>query len=118
MQHNALHGAENRNYSKNQDSPSAISQPPTATANLAISIEPEPDTISTEELIASTPPIENTSVPSDFDANDEIVHTETFDVPFLPTANMDQSAPATTLREDFDLDELIFNPTQYLSYSN
>ena len=52
------------------------------------------------------------------DFADEIIHTETFDVPFLPTANMGQSTSPATLREDFALDDLIFDPTQYLSYSN
>jgi len=118
MQHNALHGAENATYTKDQDSPMKPHAPPTsATANSATLCPTGPEVISPAPITLSEQP---TVSNSHFDeaqltSDDEIVHTETFDVPILPTANMGQTP---SLTEDFALDELIFDPNHYLSYSS
>jgi hypothetical protein len=116
MQHNALHGAENKAYTKNQDSPSKPHAPPTsATANSAILCNIEPEIISPPASAISEQTMLTDTLLNDiqFASGDEIVHTETFQVPVLPTANMGK-----ILNEDFSLDELIFDPDHYLSYSN
>jgi hypothetical protein len=43
---------------------------------------------------------------------------EIFDVPADPQANMGNAPHLSNIDEDFTLDKLTFNPTQYLSYSS
>jgi hypothetical protein len=118
MQHNALHGAENQDYSKNQDSPSKPHAPPTsATANRALFCDTKTNIISPSPLRHSDQSILQDTLLVDLpiDSADEIVHTDIFQVPVIPTANMGQSP---SLQEDFSLDDLIFDPNHYLSYNS
>ena len=118
MQHNALHGAENKAYTKDQDSPMKPHAPPTsATANSATLCHTEPKVISSpNNYLSEQPPLHTTLLDEiPFTSDDEIVHTEIFQVPVLPTANMGQTP---SLHEVFALDELIFDPNHYLSYSS
>ena len=116
MQHNALHGSENKNFSKNQDHPHNVSTPPAPThpnaqANSAIA--------ATDTQI-NDPPTEDftdsPTTPSDFNIH-EIIDTNIFEVPSLPQANM-ASTSSSNLHEDFALDDLIFDAAQYISYDN
>ena len=118
MQHNALHGAGNQAYSYNLDSPSKSHAPPTsATTNCAILCDTKPEIVSSVNIIQLEPPILQDTLVDDvlLDSADEIVHTEIFQVPVIPTANMGQSP---SIQEDFSQDELIFYPNHYLSYSS
>ncbi len=117
MQHNALYGAENRHFTKSLDSPSAGTKSPPghqspATANCAITDTSTPDI----ELTLSHEPLP--SPPLDDDELHEIINMEIFEVPVIPQANMGHTFPLPNINEDFALDELIFDPTQYLSYSS
>lgn len=117
MQHNALHGAENRHFTKDLDSPSTGNKPISslhspATANCAITDNSTTDIDSTLDHEPFPSPTLN-----DHELH-EIVNTETFEVPLLPQANMGHTSPLPNITEDFALDDLIFKPTQYLSYSS
>jgi hypothetical protein len=65
MQHNALHGAENKNYNQTQDLPTAASSPCQATGYSATALESshlpfDPSTTS-ENSSTTEPAIENTT---------------------------------------------------------
>jgi hypothetical protein len=125
MQHNALHGAENPNYTKNQDIPNATSVPRQATGNSATTLDSShkpfdstantPDTGNIDDQpvdshVEATTPIINTS--------DEIVDTEYFDIPFI-----DAIANAATVNNlhpyaDIEADTVITDHLQYLSYES
>lgn len=99
MQHNALHGSENKNFSKNQDHPQNVSKPPASThpnaqANSAVATTDHPiDDLPTADFT------ESSTTPSDLNIH-EIIDTNIFEVPSLPQANM-ASASSTNLHEDF-----------------
>ncbi len=121
MQHNALHGAENRNYSKNQDTPDATKTPPIATGHSAVTTSTEilpelPSDQSASNLDTDSPQ----ATIDDLDPTLEIVNTEYFDVPFPPaTANrVTSTSDQTPFFNDIDPDEIITDHLQYLSYNS
>jgi hypothetical protein len=125
MQHNALHGAETRNFTRNQDSPNIGACPPlhlssTARANCAVTSHEDPDCITSSRLPISDPTTfeDHSSTIQDNLQVHEIVNTEVFEVPTVPQANMDNASLLPNINEDYALDELIFDPAQYLSYSS
>jgi hypothetical protein len=118
MQHNALHGSENKKFSKNQDHQNHLAQPPTpspsgAQANRAVTI--------TDHSPDNTPPPTTDTTDSSIDPPDltihEIINTDIFEVPSPPQANM-ASTSSPNIQEDFTLDDSIFDSTQYLSYDS
>ncbi len=118
MQLNALHGSENKNYSRNQKHLHYVPQPPAPShpgvqANHAvITTDPSPDTTP----LPTTDIVESSADPSDLSIH-EIIYTDIFEVPSLPQANM-ASTSSPNVHKDFALDDLIFDSTQYLSYDN
>jgi hypothetical protein len=82
MQHNALHGAEKKDYTKDQDLPTTKPSPPQA-ASATITF--------TEEIVSDSlhevSPQSHPTISSDNDIlheDDEIVDTEYFDLPLAP----------------------------------
>jgi hypothetical protein len=123
MQHNALHGAENKAYSKNQDTPSDTKKPPLAAVHSAI-IAPE-TTVVDSSRDQSNPIDPTTDSPpttfDDFDPDLEIVDTEYFDIPSQPAvANGVTSASSShpSVLSELDPDEFITDNLQYLSYNS
>jgi hypothetical protein len=146
MQHNSLHGAINKKFSKNQDTlhntnpqrpppvPTILSTrkaTPTVRFTTRTPSTPPPPS---DPLIASfnpqQPPTDdqpNDSNPylpfeatdDDSPAPDDIIHTEYYDFPVTPTANV--CTGFTDINPSFDdstaFQDLILDPTQYLSFS-
>jgi len=121
MQHNALHGAEKKDYNKTQDVPNALSSPPQATGHSATALESliPPSTLSeqpTSDSVDSSTS-HNSETPSLHDS-DEIVETEYFDIPIAPAeANAATINNAATF-SDIDSDSIITDHLQYLSYDS
>jgi hypothetical protein len=110
MQHNALHGAEKKDYNKTQDVPNALSTPPQATGHSATALESSPlsselsEQPTSDSLDSST--THHSKIPS-LNDSDEIVETEYFDIPFAPaTANAATINKPTTF-SDIDSDSII-----------
>jgi len=84
MQHNALHGAEKRDYNKTQDIQRKISSPPQATGHSATTLDsshlPLDTKTDSDNPFASDSPITTSETP--VQDQDKIVETEYFDVPF------------------------------------
>jgi len=121
MQHNALHGAENRNYSKNQDTPDATKTPPIATGHSAITTPTEiPPELPSDQSASNLDTDSPQATIDDLDPTLEIVNTEYFEVPFPPaTANrVTSTSDQTPLFNDIDPDEIITDHLQYLSYNS
>jgi hypothetical protein len=124
MQHNALHGAENKNYNKTQDLPTAASSPHQATGHSATVLESshlpfDPSTTS-ENSSTTASAIENPtneSTPSIDDSN-EVIDTEYFDIPIVDAvanaANINPSTPYADIKSD----AVIMDHLQYLSYES
>ncbi len=115
MQHNALHGAEKRDFSKDQDTPDQHKQPPQDTGHSAITPSEEFQSPDTQPII----PTNNIqSTPTDVDPDLEIIETEYFDLPTPPaTANKAVLSPTNDkLYSDVDPDEIITDHLQYISY--
>jgi len=115
MQHNALHGAEKRDFSKDQDTPDQHKQPPQATGHSAITTSEELQSSDTQPII----PTNNIpSDPTDVDPDLEIIETEYFDLPTPPaTANKAIISPThDKLYSDDDPDKIITDHLQYISY--
>jgi hypothetical protein len=125
MQHNALHGAENRHFTRSQDSSNTGARPPpnlssAARANCAVTSHDDPTSIASSNLPVSEPTTfedHSSTIKEDIQLH-EIINTEVFDVPTVPQANMGNASLLPNITEDYALDELIFDPTQYLSYSS
>ena len=117
MQHNALHGAENKHYSKTQDLPTAASSPRQATGHSATTLESSHlphDTSITEPLIETTTD-ETTPL---LDDSNEVIDTEYFDIPIVDAiANVANINP-TTPYADIESDAVITDHLQYLSYES
>jgi hypothetical protein len=121
MQHNALHGSENPNYTKTQDTPDAMKQPPQATGHSAIT-SIENNTIQSDNIISSNPD-ESSDLPVSFEEIDpdmEIIDTEHFDLPLTQaTANKACIKPSeSTNYSDLSGDEFITDHLQYLAYNS
>jgi hypothetical protein len=102
MQHNALHGAEKTNYTKDQDLPTQTSMPPQAASALTTPIIESP----TEDI--EHPP----------DEDDEIVETEYFDLPPQhPIANC-ATFSETPPFQDLESNTLISNTLEYIAYDS
>ena len=126
MQHNALHGALNKNLSMTLDTPAAIlpptvmpqSRPPAASANR----------VSFSDLADESPPtnnifdVTNATVQEDHllaeDVLHEIVHSEFFEVPTIAQANMGHSSLPLSSHDSCSLDSLLFDPDHYKAYSS
>jgi hypothetical protein len=117
MQHNALHGAENKHYSKTQDLPTAASSPRQATGHSATTLESSHlphDTSITEPLIETTTD-ETTPL---LDDSNEVIDTEYFDIPIVDAiANVANINP-TTPYADIKSNAVITDHLQYLSYES
>jgi hypothetical protein len=114
MQHSALHGAEKKDYTKDQDLPNSKPSPPQAASAITTTDEYLPVT-STQSI--DPPTLEHVeSVP--VHDEDEIIDTEYFDLPLpAPTANV-ASVSSTDLYQDLEPDTVNCNPLQYLSYES
>jgi len=114
MQHNALHGAEKKDYTRDQDIPTTNSTPPRAASAITT---PE------EQVVAQTQPSSASShIKASLDAlvldDDEIIETEYFDLPLPPpTANLAFTANSNIFA-DLEPDTVITDPLQYLSYES
>jgi hypothetical protein len=113
MQHNALHGAENKNYCKNQDLPNAKASPPQAAS--AIVTSTDTNQISDSKKKTSSEDSQNVV---DLPDADEIVETEYFDIPLLPPTANSASVSDTALYSDLEPDTIVTDPLQYLSYES
>ena len=114
MQHNALHGAEKKDYTRDQDIPTTNSTPPRAASAITT---PE------EQVFEQTQPSSDSpTIDASLDAlaldDDKIIETEYFD-PSLPspTANL-ASATNSNIFADLEPDTVITDPLQYLSYES
>jgi hypothetical protein len=146
MQHNSLYGAINKNFSKSQDTssttqrvptppilPNTRKSPPTVrfatgatttttdnpdpTSETPLTI-PIPEDPSNDDIISTPSP---TYLPFDTtdDYYDETIHTEYFDLPVPPMANVCTGFTAAnpTFEENTAFSDLILDPMQYLSFS-
>ena len=118
MQHNALHGAEKKDFIKTQDVQNAKHTPPQATGHSATVLESSHLPISSDLHSSPTTSIEaSLEDSSDFEPSDEIIETEYFDVPFPPATG--NAATSTALPyADIDCDSVITEHLQYLSYDS
>jgi hypothetical protein len=124
MQHNALHGAENKNYHKNQDIPTSTNTPRQATGHSATTLESShlpfndstPTTI-TEELDTIPTMSNSDSSDSPEDVN-EIIETEYFDIPLVSATANAASTTIDTPYADIESDAVITDHLQYLSYES
>jgi hypothetical protein len=121
MQHNALHGAEKKDYNKTQDVPNALSSPPQATGHSATALDSliQSSTLSeqptSDSLDSSTS--HHSETPSLHDS-DEIVETEYFDIPLAPAEANAATINNHTTFSDIDSDSIITDHLQYLSYDS
>jgi hypothetical protein len=118
MQHNALHGAEKKDFTKTQDVQNAKHTPPQATGHSATLLESSYLPISSDLPSSPTNSIETSlEDPSELEPSDEIIETEYFDVPFPPSTG--NAATSNTLPyADIDCDSVITDRLQYLSYDS
>jgi hypothetical protein len=114
MQHNALHGAEKKDYTKDQYLPNSKPSPPQAARTITTTDEYLP--VSSSQSV-DQPSLEHVeSVP--IHDEDEIIDTEYFDLPLpTPTENI-ASVSSTDLYQDLEPDTVICDPLQYLSYES
>ncbi len=124
VQHNALHGAEKKDYNKNQDVKSSPFSPPPAAGNHASVLDPSHLPVNSTDLdtTESPPPADSTSTMTSDDTlhheSDEIINTEYFDIPFPPATANAASTSTTLPYEDIDSDSIITDHLQYLSYDS
>ena len=124
MQHNELHGAENKNYNKTKDLPTAALSPCQATGHSATVLEsshlPFDPSPTSENSSTPEPTIKHTtneSTPS-IDDSDEVIDTEYFDIPIVDAvANVANINPSTPYA-DIESDAVITDHLQYLSYES
>jgi hypothetical protein len=111
MQHNALHGAEKSDYTKEQDLPNQKASPPQAASGITTSDDSTLSSINTSSDAEQLTDIVTNE-------NDEIVDTEYFDLPFPPpTANRATLSEATAYN-DLEPNTLIMDSLQYLAYDS
>jgi hypothetical protein len=118
MQHNALHGAEKKDYCKTQDISTGHSSPPQATGHSATILESShlPSETTEQPNLDSSEPIDQEDEIPSVNESDEIVETEYFDIPFAPAhVNV-----ATTINnyKDIDSDSIITDHLQYITYDS
>ena len=116
MQHNALHGAEKKDYTKDQDLPNTKPSPPQAASAITTSLEEIQHPSSPDTSFESHPTISSNN--DNFDDNNEIIDTEYFDLPLAPPIANAASIPTSQLYTDLDPDTIITDPLQYLSYES
>ena len=116
MQHNALHGAEKKDYTKDQDLPNTKPSPPQAASSITTSIEEIQNLSSPNTSFESHPTISSNN--NNLDDNNEIIDTEYFDLPLAPPIANAASIPTSQLYNDLDPDTIITDPLQYLSYES
>jgi hypothetical protein len=117
MQHNALHGSENKHFSKDLDHPHQPLQPRPAAHSFA-----QANSAVTNIETSAPSPSTTLNHPDTIDNPDdtslhEIIETDIFDIPTLPQAHM-ATTSTPQVHEDYTFDDLIFDPTHYVSYSN
>jgi len=118
MQHNALHGAEKKDFTKTQDVQNAKHTPPQATGHSATVLESSHLPISSDLQSSPTTSIETSlEDSSDLEPSDEIIETEYFDVPFPPATGNAATSNALPYA-DIDCDSVITDHLQYLSYDS
>ncbi len=117
MQHNAIHGTEKKDFTKNQDLPRSGPHPPcTAAAGcstvLGTPIDATPDPIPILPS-SSTTDIDLTRLEegNPLTADDKIIESEYFTYPIVPEANVSQPTSS-----DITSDEIITDHLQYISY--
>jgi hypothetical protein len=117
MQHNALHGAEKKNYTKDQDLHNAKASPPQAASAITTSTDTDQITtsINTSSENFATAPLPDVM---DLPGNDEIVETEYFDIPLPPPMANAASISNSALYHDLEPDTIVTDPLQYLSYES
>jgi hypothetical protein len=109
MQHNALHVAEKKDYTKDQDLPNSKPSPPQAARTITTTDEYLP--VSSSQSIDQHSLKHGESVP--IHDEDEIIDTEYFDLPLpTPTENV-ASVSSTDLYQDLEPDTVICDPLQY-----
>ncbi len=112
MQHNALHGAEKKDYTKEQDIPTTKSTPPQAASAVST-----PDDKLLDSSMSSSNNTTDSSSDLLFSTDDEIIETEYFDIPLPPpTANIASSSSPTF--QDLEPDTVVTDPLQYLAYES
>jgi len=116
MQHNALHGAEKKDYTKDQDLPNTKPSPPQAASAITTSLEEIQNPSSPDTSFESHPTISSNN--DTFDDNNEIIDTEYFDLPLAPPIANAASIPTSQLYTDLEPDTIITDPLQYLSYES
>jgi hypothetical protein len=126
MQHNALHGAENKNYNKNQDLPNSTSTPRQATGHSATTLESShlpiddssPTTTTLPDVLdqpINTSNIDSSNKPEN---GNEIIETEYFDIPIISATADAASTTMNTPYADIESDKIITDHLQYLSYES
>ncbi len=110
MQHNALHGAEKKDYTRDQDLPTMKTSPPQAASAITPSEEKHNE--------SSITPLDSSTDSIDFQDDNEIIDTEYFDLPLPPpTANLASTSDSNPYK-DIEPDTVITDPLQYLSYES
>jgi hypothetical protein len=133
MQHNNLYGKVNKQYHKDIDLPTTNTKPTKATiptvanSTHTTSISPSATTTDFFDPYAPiTPPLEDPHLPYDLsnhpsssetESSNDIIQTETFDVPIPPITNYCTKGPTDTSQTSPFID-LIFDPTDYLHFSS
>ncbi len=118
MQHNALHGAEKKDYYKTQDISTGHSSPPQATGHSATVLESShlpSETMEQPNLDSSEPTIDQEDEIPSVNESDGIVETEYFGIPFAP-ANV--NVATTNNYKDIDSDSIITDHLQYITYDS
>jgi len=126
MQHNALHGVENKNYSKSQDLPGSTSKPRQATGNSASTLDSShlpfdnsPSTTSDQsDVLAQSTNTSNIDVSNEPAEENEIIDTEYFDIPLISATANAASAPMDSPFADIESNAVITDHLQYLSYKS
>jgi hypothetical protein len=120
IQHNALHGAVNKIFSKMLDTlaHSQNLRPPTATANHVSFGDSPDDAPPTNAIIhVSDHNIHEDPLLQD-EALHEIFHSEHFMVSFVAQANIGHSSLPQSFLDTCALDDLLFDPEHYQTYSS
>lgn len=126
MQHNALHGVENKNYSKSQDLPGSTSKPRQATGNSASTLDSShlpfdnsPSTTTDQsDVLAQSTNTSNIDVSDEPAEENEIIDTEYFDIPLISATANAASAPVDSPYADIESNAVITDHLQYLSYKS
>jgi hypothetical protein len=114
MQHNALHRAEKKDYTKDQDLPNSKPSPPQAASAITTTDEYLPVSFSQSVDQPSLEHVESVPIHDE----DEIIDTKYFDLPLpTPTENV-SSVSSTDFYQDLEPDTVICDPLQFLSFES